>query len=183
MRYRRGKRPTEAEIADLFLSSAINSVLLVKKLSPNVSEAAIDMLSVLGLSNFPPGEGGPLNYLLRLGRSRVLLKLEQLVYTPALVSEAEALIESAKLLVDTEKHLFLGKVEGKEYRSGSDFQTRRSELIALSAAQLKAVGPARGVVNQEVFLYPLPAIAAFGALMGLVIVILSLFIYFVFFLF
>lgn len=181
VRYRRGKPPPATEIADLFLAGAVNSALLVKKLSPDIPEAAIDILSVSGLTHFPPGEGGPLNYLARIGPSTLELKLKELAYTPALGTEADAILVSSKLLVETQKESFIDDDKrGWQLRQRrSEFQERSSEFLSLSAEELRKVGPTKGIRNQEVFLYPVPAVAGLTVLLLAVLMITPILLYFI----
>ncbi len=111
VRYRRGKAPPPTEITDLFMAGAVNAALLIKKLSPSVPEAAIDILAVSGLAHFPPTEGGPLSYITRVGADKVVLRLKELAYTPAIGSEAEAILRSSKLLEETQRELFLDETK------------------------------------------------------------------------
>ena len=149
VKYKRGKTPPTSKIADLFLYNAANSSLLVKKLCPEVPEGAIDALCVSGLLHFPPTEGGPLSYLARVGNNP-LEDLAAACESAPLQKEADLLLRSIQ---SSDGALFL-ESEDKDEEGVSEFRKRRSEFTVLSAADLRLVGPTRGVQDMEVFLYP-----------------------------
>ncbi len=180
VKYRRGKAPPGTEVADLFLAGAVHSALLVRKLSPDIPEAAIDILSISGLTQFPPSEGGPLTYVTRIGANRFERRLEELAYVPAIGNEAETLLRSCKVLSETKSKLFRSKDDREEearWREAAEIQGGSSDLVLLTAKELETVGPTRGLTNQEVLLYPLPAVAGFTAALLVLLILAPILLY------
>ena len=119
---------------------------------PSVPETAIDVLCVSGLVQFPPTEGGPCNYLARNGLDRIVRKLESLLANEVLREEAERILSKLAQIKDEDDLFSDVSVSGNEM--ATEFQERRSEVTLLSAADLRKIGPTRGLANMEVFLYP-----------------------------
>ena len=140
-------------MTDLFLLNVVTSALLARKVSQDVSEAAIDVLCVSGLVHFPPTEGGPLSYLARVGKSFVLEKLQALIKNPQLHAEVQRVTRKAESLLPAEADKLFVKTQ-----TGVESSSQRSELVALSASELAQTGPARGAQNLDVILYPFPMI-------------------------
>ena len=137
-------------LPDLFLLNIVVSALLAKKVSQDVSEAAVDVLCVSGLVHFPPTEGGPLSYLTRTGKTSVLEKLQALAKNPWLHSQAQWLARKAESLLPQEADKLFVQPQ-------TEFKLM-SELQVLSASELAQTGSAKGAQNFEVFLYPVPII-------------------------
>lgn len=140
-------------LPDLFLLNIVVSALLAKKVSQDVSEAAVDVLCVSGLVHFPPTEGGPLSYLARTGKTSVLEKLQALAKNPWLHSQVQWLARKAESLLPQEAdNLFV------QPQTEFKLKSQLSELQVLSAFELAQTGPTKGAQNFEVFLYPVPMI-------------------------
>ena len=163
--YLAGAGPTEAvpkggkvdpsKLADLFLFNVLNAALLIKKTSPLTPASAIDFLCVSGPVQFPPTEGGPLNYLIRNGRERIAERLEQLRRNVTLADEVTKLAAMLRQSEASPEEL-LGESNDVEEASGDEFSRKRSELCVLKASELQAVGPCMGLRHKEDLIRPLP---------------------------
>ena len=158
---------TKAELAELFLLNLSFCCLSIKTTQKNVSEAAIDALCVSSMIQYPPSEGGPLSYFVRNGCSGCTLKFKRL-YTsinPSLLNQFETVTAVETVLFD--------KVLCKNDTFVSpmiDFHKMQSEGIFLTASELRTIGPSRGIVNKEVFLF----IFSFNIMLLVIIVIFFL---------
>ena len=143
-----------SKLADLFVFNALNAALIIKQSSPILPTSVIDFLCVSGPVQFPPVEGGPLNYLIRNGRERITERLEQLRYNSVLAEEADKLTIMLKQSEGSSSEELLG--EGQPKDVSSEFSKKRSELCLFTAAELRAVGPCAGLRHKETLVQPLP---------------------------
>ena len=142
-----------SKLADLFVFNVLNAALIIKKQSPLTPASAIDFLCVSGPIQFPPFEGGPLNYLIRNGQERIAERLEQLCHNSILAEEAEKLATMLKQSEATPKEL-LGESSCED--ATSEFSKKRSELCVLTSSELQEVGPCVGLRHKESLIQPLP---------------------------
>lgn len=149
-------RPMTSDLVDFININLGLAALYVQKLTPSISESAIDLLAVSGLLHFPPTEGGPLCYLARLGQDKVKRRFAEScsVMPTAVMSVVETY--SGVLDKDVISRLF---VKTEVTGQSSEYQSQREMSLLLSSSELKAVGQTRGVENREVFLLPVPFLA------------------------
>eukprot|EP00731_Ephydatia_muelleri_P016605 Em0009g1029a len=141
------------KLADLFIFNALNAALILKQRSPLLPASALDFLCVSGPVQFPPAEGGPLNYLIRNGRERIAERLEQLCHSSVLAEEAGKLATMLKQSEVSSEEV-LG--EGQPKDVSSEFSKKRSQLCLLTASELQAIGPCAGLRHKETLIQPLP---------------------------
>ena len=142
----------------------------------DLPEYAIDILCVSGLVNFPPTEGGPLNYLARNGTESILQQLDQVGVRAALREEVERL-EMRRVLdkvdglfqviprkegqgkgeeeEEADEELKEAKEEEGEEEEGEEEGDYSSQVTPLSAAQLQIIGPTKGLTDMRSLLRPL----------------------------
>lgn len=181
----RGAKPTASDVAILFLSTAVKAALQARHLvcggaggrERDLPEYAIDILCVSGLVNFPPTEGGPLNYLARNGTESILQQLDQVGVRAALWEEVERL--EMRRVLDKVDGLFQvtprkeGKGKGEEEEETDEEEPKEakeeegeeeeeeeegdysSQVTSLSAAQLQIIGPTKGLTDMRSLLRPL----------------------------
>lgn len=160
-RNRRSLSVTATEVSELFIYSLVSASLDIRQMHPSIPETAIDVLCVSGLVQFPPTEGGPCNYLVRNGLDRIVRKLESLLAKEVLREEAERILSK---LVQVKDEEISPDVSVGGNKMAIEFQGQRSEMALLSAADLRKIGPTRGLANMEVFLYPLLPLILCGVL-------------------
>lgn len=136
----------KGELVELFLLNLSFCCLKAKEDYPNMSEAAIDALCVSGLIQFPPSEGGPLNYFVRNGKENCTIKFKKFI-THFLANKFEN-VSKVGSKVDALYSEVCSDTLGSVGLSGI-----RSEGIYLTANELRAIGPACGILNKEVFLF------------------------------
>lgn len=129
------KCPPPHLISFLFTLNLVNaaSYLLTQESS---SVDVIDFLAVSNLVHFPPTEGGPINYLRRNRVQYLQDKLSQLKKYPSTSSIVDKVCQDFEQLTTNLQ------------------STPASEASLLSNAELRRIGPARGVVNIKKYLFP-----------------------------
>ena len=146
----RSARLIKGEISDLLLLNMSVCCLKARESHPGTSEAAIDALCVSGLIQYPPSEGGPLNYLVRNGKESCIQKFKSLIASSGYQFKGECAVD-----VNTAANLFseVCANNGSTVDSfKSDYCQFQSEGNYLTSSELVAVGPAHGMLNREVFL-------------------------------
>lgn len=155
---------TTKQIADLFTMNLVLAALHAHRVTPGLSEAAIDTLCVASLVQFPPTEAGPLNFSARIGQKSILAMFNKYTKVVPFLADVSGSKTPYSLLIGS---IFLDlfssgavcKTESTESNLVAIFQHQRSELILLSQEELQKVGGARGVQSRELFLIPLVMLA------------------------
>ena len=150
------------QLADIFTLNLALSALYVRSTVPDVSEEALDALCVANLIQFPPVEGGPLNFAARISQKKLLSMYDKYIQAvPFLVDFCKIKNPQSSLLSEKSfETLFDGKRSApSEDRENKEdltelFKGQRCEVNLLSQAQLRKIGRARGVQSWEVFLLP-----------------------------
>ena len=157
-RLRKGspRRPSTPHLVEFINICLGLAALYVGKLTPGISEAAIDVLAVSGLVHFPPTEGGPLNYLARLGQDEARRRFnESCSVMPA--ESVRAIVETYSNVLDRNGiHELFAKT--KLTPQSSEYQRQREKTLLLTSSELREVGNTCGVQNREVFLLPVPCL-------------------------
>lgn len=143
-------RINSSEVVQLFIANIISAALALKKTNSNVPEVALDVLCVSGLVHFPATEGGPLNYLTRIGVENLTRRLT--ACGPHIKEETQRILLSIQMNDSKEKLFAAQEVED----DGSEFTKNASDLNVLFDHELKQIGATKGLQNLEVILYPLP---------------------------
>ena len=134
------------------------------------------MLCVSGLVHFPPTEGGPLNYLVRLGYISAKNKWSDLcgIVPAGIVRITKDNLDdtvSDETLFNT---LFVKSAGGSKM---TEFQKLREDSLLLTSTELLGVGQTGQVRTKEAFMYPVPAVLATVVVSVLVLSALSVFVY------
>ncbi len=173
IRYRSSPFPSRTELVELFNLFLGLVALQVRQSTPDISEAAIDVLAVSSLVSYPPSEGGPLNRLARCGQSDAKKRWTKLSkFLPSETKESfEELLEGEAF--DT---LF---VKSKSSESElTEYERMKEETLLLTSSELKAVGRTGMVARRDVFMYPLPTILATGLISLLIWSAFCVFLYY-----
>ncbi len=157
VRYRSSPFPSQADLVELFNLFLGLVALQVRQSTPDISEAAIDVLAVSGLVSYPPSEGGPLNRLARCGLSDAKKRWSEL--SKFLPSETK---ESYGELLEGEAFDTLFVKSKSSESELTEYERMKEETLLLTSSELKAVGRTGMVGRRDVFMYPLPTVLAIG---------------------
>ena len=151
---------TVKKIADLFTLNLVMSALHVRKVCSSLSEVAIDTLCVAGLIQFPPTEGGPLNFASRIGTASIRTMYNECTEAVPFLSDISGAKDPSSLITDTNlQGLFQVEHVHREPPPSEVltdlFNGYRSELILLNQEELRRVGRTYGTRNKGLFLIPL----------------------------
>ena len=178
---------TDELLSNLFFLNNVLASLHAFNVTSGLSEASIDILSVTGLVQFPPTEGGPLNFAARLGRERLISMYELCIKAvPFLVDISGAKNPRNLLAEENLLHLYnlnpsIIKLPSTSEQSLLEiFQLQRSELILMNQNELRQVRRSEGVTNKELFLFPFLFVSSVGMsflILFLSVIILYLLVY------
>lgn len=133
------------------------TAMQIKRVNPDISEAAIDTLSVSGLVHFPPTEGGPLNYIVRRGKIETVKCFEEIlakIPNHHALFGIENIIAKSGITESGVEHLFSAHPVDN-HTAISEFQKQRNETVLLDNQELRSIGITRGLQNQEIYLFPI----------------------------
>lgn len=133
-------KPDPQDIIDLFIINLIMTTFELISSHPQLSADTIDFLCVSGLVQFPPTEGGPVNYLKRNGLQTLQNNLTRICTSTVY---GNAFNEIAVLLIAK-----LNKLEPSV--------VNECGLSLLTDKELAVIGPAQGLEHPLSLLYPLP---------------------------
>ena len=133
-------KPHPQDIVDLFIINLIMTTFELISSHPQLSADTIDFLCVSGLVQFPPTEGGPVNYLKRNGLQTLRNNLTRICTSSVY---GNAFKEIAVLLIAK-----LNKLEPSV--------VNECGLSLLTDKELAIIGPTQGLEHPLSLLYPLP---------------------------
>jgi hypothetical protein len=161
------------KIADLFTLNLVLSAFYTRQVSSSVSEAAVDVLCVASLIQFPPTEAGPLNFAARLGKKNITNMFNECTNAVPFLVDVGGAKGLRKSFSDT---VFQGLFDPEPVFSEPSseglmevFEKQKPELVLLSGKELREVGPTHGLKDSEVFLLPLVALSVFVCVVSSVI--------------
>lgn len=149
-------RPLTPDLIEFINIGLGLAALYVRKLTPDISESAIDVLAVSGLVHFPPTEGGPLSYLARLGQDEARKRFTEACSVMP-TETVRAVVETYSSVLDRNgiNELFVKTILTPQ---SSEYQRQREKTLLLTSSELKEIGQTHGVENKEVFLLPIPCL-------------------------